>query len=355
MAIKLVAVLLLSTSLLQCTVVSFICPPAGTIVPCKCSAWHDPATDPQVDLVCESEEVNETSLAVAMRSLVNYGNQTNQSLIVIDNLHLVQTAIKRLDSELTFDGLLFKNVDLASNLNLTYVRPQVFGSSRLTLRTLSITNSPIGSNSGHLDQLFDGLKDLVNLESLLLNENDLKVIPLGAFNSANGTKLLANLTLLDLSRNLIETIEPLAFKSLGRLNRLTLDNNQLTLIKNSTFTIVELDQVTFEEDNSLIVSLRNNNLTAASFEPLAFDGIKRTYVTIYLSSNQIDTLPEVIFRPFLDKNDTTLALWQNAFKCDCRLQWLLDGSAQYLHRVHGITCPDDREIWDYATNELGAC
>lgn len=337
---------------------SFRCPPSGQLSPCNCFSWDDPSVAPEVEILCEEGLQSQSDLQIVFKAIADIAKEQNSSL-EFDSLRLVGTGLTELSSNV-FEGATFRTLDIFGNSKLEYLRPKAFEGSKSTLKSFSVQGSPIGSNRNQINEFFTDLRIFSELESLAANDNQFTSIPADAFNTELDLELnpvlLPNLTLIDLNSNQINSVGANAFRGLPRLNRLILDNNRISKIENGTFGVREPDLKTDEdEDSALLIYIRNNLLKSSSFESGSFSGINRDFLTLYLSNNQMDTLPEFAFKELLDSKESLIAFWQNPLNCDCRAKWLVEGNLKYQRRVHGLFCPDERELWDYRVEELTDC
>lgn len=126
----------------------------------------------------------------------------------------------------------------------------------------------------------DDFYSMKSLDTLLLNDNQLRRLPASVFSSS------PNLRYLFLYNNQIDSIEPGAFDGLRRLEQLYLHGNQLRTIQPGTFA--ELPR------------------------------LKR----LYLQNNKLERLPADAFKSIGPA--TRLRLDSNALVCDCEIVWLVE-------------------------------
>lgn len=323
--------------------IAFKCPPKDIILPCRCFKWDAESMPPEIEILCENARVDEDSLRGVFNRLKIYVESNNYTSS-FHSLRLENTAISALHPG-DLGGLSFDSIDFFSNHDFSYIGAGSFNDSVSSLTTLSVQNSPIADNEEKPQDFYDAIKQLPNLETLMLAENYIKKLPANAF----GDKDLKNLSHIDLNGNQISEIGDNAFAGLPKLNRLNLDNNQINFLNKSSFH--------FENDQSefLLLYLRKNNLNSDSFESGLFSNVKQT-LFIYLSQNNITYLDEQVFKPLLDtKSDVFVAVWKNPYFCDCKSKWLLQKRGYYFRRIYGIKCQDNRGLWDYSISELKNC
>lgn len=130
----------------------------------------------------------------------------------------------------------------------------------------------------------DNFKDAAQLEYLILNDNELLVIPANVFTEA--TKLER----FEVPNNRISTIEDFAFNDSPNLKHIQLSNNSLTTIKRNTFAGAPKIK-TLRLENNLIASIEDG---AFALPNLKF---------LMLSFNRLQTLSANIFAatPILEK------------------------------------------------------
>lgn len=128
-----------------------------------------------------------------------------------------------------------------------------------------------------LEGLWD-IFDIQNITELNLSNNLLTKI------SNNSFALLPHLRVLILSDNQIETIEPLAFTHLSKLEELNLDHNKLKKIS------IELNRLFFLTK----LTLANNRIDKITAN--AFRDLWRLEI-VDLSNNQLVSLPDDLFHP----------------------------------------------------------
>lgn len=320
---------------------SFQCPSEQVYTPCKCFTW-DPSpperNDTEVEISCRTLKTDEFSLKSLFSRISDHISLTN-GITRFEALRLEHTAIGEITDREMFGNISFKSLDLFNNLDLNYIDLSVFNSSTSTLETFCVQGSPLTDEDG---KFLSQITQFPKLETLILSNNEL----LGLNDFTFGTNSQQNLSYIDLSGNNLTKIGKRAFHKLPELHRLNLDYNQIDHISNETFTFE------VEESKLLLLFLRHNNLTGESFEPNSFTNLDKT-VFLYLNNNQIRYLDEVVFKPMLDaKSDLFIALWSNPFQCDCRAKWLLEDPSYYKKRVHGVRCPDKRELWDMDEDDL---
>jgi hypothetical protein len=136
--------------------------------------------------------------------------------------------------------------------------------STITVLGLSNTGLPL------LDEAYLILRDLTDLETLLLVENKIQKL------TGRSLGNLGALTKLDLSKNEIVTIESTVFQAVTELKSLDLSHNKIALIQKGTF-----DQNTKLEE----LKLGNNKLLGLSGNIFEYQNV---LLTLILSFNDLD-------------------------------------------------------------------
>ncbi|RWS24481.1 oplophorus-luciferin 2-monooxygenase non-catalytic subunit-like protein [Leptotrombidium deliense] len=184
---------------------------------------------------------------------------------------------------------------------------------------------------------------LTNLETLILTDNEITKI---SNNSFNGKQ--RKLQTIELRNNNINDLDNFAFNDLPNVSSIDLDFNNISTIKNDTFVFRR------KVNYILNIRLQNNNLNAKSFEVNSFANIS-PIVFLYLANNQIQYFDENVFKPIFEmKKDLVITAWNNPFRCDCKMKWLLENPF-YLERITGIVCADRRSLWTYTVDQLLEC
>lgn len=238
---------------------------------------------------------------------------------------------------------LFNN-ETTGKFAIEYFTVEHFDSTRMTNSTQFSETALVGSKDSLVyaklypfhyfspsPNLFTGM---TNLEQLLLHNLDtqrggipnwstltsLKFLSLldGNFGSISQGMLsgLDQLFSLYLDRCQISTLEPGAFSELPSLTLLSLEYNNITKIPEGTFT------------NTPSLQLLNMGNSHIEEVEDSFNGSSAN-IHILLHNNQIRTLPEMTWRPLVEKiMYTPLAqgmvdLMHNPLDCSCDVKWLI--------------------------------
>lgn len=190
-----------------------------------------------------------------------------------------------------FDSLqpMIPQLKLNFNYNLQKIDPDVFSNLK-QLVSLDLSYNIIETLDRRL------FSSLINLESLYLNNNHLKTLEGNIFSD------LMNLKKLDLYYNKLEALNVNSFVGLeNNLKELDLNNNRLEIINRDVFS--NLKQ---------LVSLNFCNNSIESLDKRPFFGLINLE-TLIISCNRIKRLDDYIFSNL--KNLKLLSLWENDLKC----------------------------------------
>ncbi|XP_072002918.1 leucine-rich repeats and immunoglobulin-like domains protein 3 [Engystomops pustulosus] len=175
------------------------------------------------------------------------------------------------------------------------------------------------------------LSHLHNLRELRLNRNDLKMIPdLGP--------LSANITLLSLTNNRIDSLLPEHLEPYHLLETLDLSNNLITQLKTPSFPVLRLKYLYI-----------NKNLIS-SMESGAFDNLSATLQVLKLNKNRIGHIPPKMFKL---SNLQHLELKRNRIKHIDGLTFQGLDALKYLTiQRNGITRLMDGAFWGLGNMEV---
>ncbi|XP_038077300.1 uncharacterized protein LOC119745147 [Patiria miniata] len=169
-------------------------------------------------------------------------------------------------------------------------------------------------------------RNMFNLQFLSIDENKLVSLPGGLFGASK------RLTRLNAARNNLEDISAITDEYLPELAELYLYSNAIQHIASQGFTSLPMLSQLVAGDNLLshvpnvtnlpelqTLELSRNEIHSVS--PTAFRG-SHSLLQIYLEQNQLEWLQYETFAElfYLEK----LSLSQNAWWCDCRVEWMQD-------------------------------
>ena len=280
----------------------------------------------------------------------------------------------------SFNGILkLEELDLTQN-RLATVHQNAFSGLEASLKTLTLSNTLYNDNNLKL------LRNLLNLENLILNNNkDIRLLPADMF------PLMTKLKKLNLNGCGLRSINQDSFKGLqGNVEDLLLAFNEITNIEDFTFQdfsaiitldlslntlqstlsahslrgmegslkILDLTQTELRTDNLKAISplssleilkLNDNQITSipnfifnsleslreldltknalSHLTPQALHGMQKSLHLINLRFNQIQTISHCVFEQYTSLQ--TLYLASNPLHCDCHSRWLKEWLNEY--------------------------
>jgi len=205
-----------------------------------------------------------------------------------------------------------------------------------------VNNPELSDNS-----VFELARNLNPTENIGFIGNGIKEIPANAF-AANHSN--SKLKYILLNNNKIQKIGANAFAGHPNLLQITLHHNHIEHLENNS---LKLDYSNNGAHNGLVfVFLNNNNLTADSFSPQTFGDIQQNSISLDLESNHLHELPQTVFKPFVEISGSLLYVYNNEFKCDCSMNWILDKVPS--ERIEGLYCTNiQKSIHGLTPKELG--
>ncbi|XP_028391429.1 uncharacterized protein LOC114516215 [Dendronephthya gigantea] len=178
------------------------------------------------------------------------------------------------------------------------------------LRYLNIASNELQSLP---QNIFVGL---TSLESLNLSRNKLRRLPSGLLNGLNSLRELY------LDGNVLENLPKDFFKGLTSLRRLYLDSNKLYTLSHRLFGLRDEQFNTSSSPSNNYTSLVELLLDHNGIAQVKHDSFSKMsdLERLKLNNNNITTLPEGIFRDL--KSLRLLSIYKNPFQCTCSLKWL---------------------------------
>jgi len=184
-------------------------------------------------------------------------------------------------------------------------------------------------NLRNLDEILYASKEsLLNISIFDLASNQLSFLSRDVFSS------LSNLIQLKFSFNKIESVDANAFTKLTKLNRLLLNNNQLTILKESTFNN--------NNENLQYIDLSYNKLEFV--DRTLFNGLA-SLLNLKLNNNLISSI--------VDNSFETLILLQSLDLSHNRLTTIREKTFSGLKQVESINL-EYNHIYEFDINSLSS-
>ncbi|XP_054707920.1 slit homolog 1 protein-like [Uloborus diversus] len=277
------------------------CPPEETLRPCTCKNVQDSTGEDFPIISCNGLQ-SEDALESAVRASKGFK---------IFELKLIESSLRYIPQDAfvgtSFEVLCVENSSLSS-LSQTDVALRGLEDS---LHLIEIFNSTF-SKSWNWSQL----ARMSQLMEVLVHDSQLQEITDGISNIRH-----LEIQSFAFQRNNIERIDEFAFSPFTKLNRLTLDGNQLTEIKRTMLPMTA---------NFLtIIGLSGNRIRYLPHDLFSY---MPSLKSVYLSGNPLYTIEEVVFKPVW--RQLHLLLFSGTpLSCDCRIAWITrqDNSNKYIH------------------------
>jgi hypothetical protein len=228
----------------------------------------------------------------------------------------------------TFGDLHFHNIYIGNSLHLTHISPDAFKVVEHVdnhLHTVDFYNNPLlgATDSAHFFELIANLqvKHVLDITQCGITE-----VPDAAFSQ---NPYLENIYIQHNAN--LKRVGQYAFAFLPTLIDLTLQSNPL-------LSVIDAHAFEFSSIHGIQLDLAFNQLTEASFSPLAFGIAGKAAEEVLLYANQLKSVPEAVFRHHMggDKGIKKLQLHQNPIVCDCKTKWLIDDNLS--ERVNTVSC-----------------
>ncbi|KAJ6217328.1 hypothetical protein RDWZM_008485 [Blomia tropicalis] len=309
------------------------CPKDSAMIsPCTCSLNKTSRNGkPELSCINFVNGSNAIPLNQVFRKLSDHLDSNGESKRY-ERLLLVNSQMSNINGSL-FHDLQFNYLSIYET-NLTMVNSDSFTNMADTLTYLLM-------KSNRLKTIFSALKQLKNLETLVLNLGD------KSFQTIDSKSLVDMPQLKKVTLNgIMNSINSDAFVNLPSLTFLKI-TNQLESIQNGAFNFTQNNST---NTTDLTIDLSNNKLNENSFE-VGFLQLKpEITVKLDLTYNSLSFLPEEVFRPFFEINsDNRLLMKNNKFKCgNCVSYWLIKNITDIQDRLE-VNCYQNNQItiWDY--------
>lgn len=314
------------------TVVSNVspCPEGKDIWPCICFEKDDL----WADISCQ--DVNKEDLYTIFGA--DFPDPELNAIRVERNLELT-TLPEDVFENVTFRALVFREGILED------VKAGGFNGGFSTALSLDFTSNRITSFP------FGSLQNFAALTELLLGNNSIAGFP---------SMKSATLQVLSLAHNPLKALPSWAFVHLPALVSLDLDHTGLTVLQPGTFaslkslayvflagnqlTHVGADSLAFVSTALKVVSLSHNAIKSV-------DGISGlgTETGVFLDSNNLSEMPEMIWRPWLEKGVKVWVLGNPLASC-CELTWALRNETLRSLMITDEICIDEAENFSLIQN-----
>lgn len=317
------------------TVVSYVspCPEGKDIWPCSCFEKDDLWPD----ISCQG--VNKEQLYKIFG--VDFPDPDLNAIRVERNLELTILP-EDVFENVTFRALVFREGVLED------IKAGGFNSSFSTALSLDFTSNRITSFP------FSTLQNFAALTELFLGNNSITGFP---------SMKSATLQVLSLAHNPLRSLPSWSFMQLPALASLDLDHTDLTVLQPGTFvglkslayvfladnqlTHVDADSLAFVSTGLKVVSLSHNAIKSVG----GISGLVAE-ASVFLDSNNLSEMPEMIWRPWLEKGVKVWVL-DNPLACGCGATWALHNETLRSLMITDESCMDEVKFMN-TVNEAGS-
>ncbi|XP_071943878.1 uncharacterized protein [Antedon mediterranea] len=294
------------------------------------------------------EFINLKSLSVANNKLKTINKQWFIRLTELTELNLAGNYILSIPSSVFSHQTKLKELYVPENDIIILEQGCFDGLDFLDELVLS------GNKISDIGNVLTGFK---NLTKLVINDNLLQMLKKEMFAELASLKYLSlsgnsiaemtiplplpNLEILDLSKNVLQSLQKYNFEHLQTITKINLADNKISKIENGTFSNLSTLGYLFLENNKLAtfslfdfgndnklqsLNLQNNTLTSLSFSTILIPQSLMYLEMLWLDNNRLTTFPSVIFdyAPSLAIHQNSLQLTNNPLKCDCNIKSLTE-------------------------------
>ncbi|XP_066993742.2 protein artichoke [Anabrus simplex] len=207
-------------------------------------------------------------------------------------------------------------------------------------------------------QEMDGFKDIPSLRRLNVSNNQLSLLPNYTFAHSNMTRL----RIIDISNNMIENIENLAFDGLFQLDNLNLSGNRIEIIPSGTFQkTIELKHLDLSRNNlthviESIPSLVSCDLSGNSISDVSLEMVFPHLRFLNLARNRIVYIHPIAMRNLpqleeIDLSDNKIEMLAADTFQSCMALLKLDVSGNHLVNFQVASMPSLKYL-SLASNNL---
>jgi len=298
------------------------CPESFLITPCVCSLSNN-----LLNLTCSDLPTLKTLIDIFGRTF-----PTNE----LHRLTVTRSQLGSLPNDI-FNGKSFEIIEFINNQVVSFENSQIFVSSKARLKALKIVhdsdnwsmslNNFAGFNmleylevGGYAGVLTGGLSDLPALAELILRTEKITSLP--------SLASLPALKLLDFDGSTLQSLPSGSFSNVPTVKSLYLGHNKIAEIVSGNIALAGPLEVVDLSAN-LITSVQANPITGMS-----------SSTTLNLVGNYITQLPESVFQPIVDlfsQGTGQLLVDGNPMECGCEVAWIIINT-EYLSHVPDGRC-----------------
>jgi hypothetical protein len=300
-----------------------ICPQPEEIRPCTCMLG---------EVSCHGDKITQQSLENLFNVIRSYESNPFVKLFSLRDT-LLQEVDLAIFTNVTFDRIMF-----GPNYNLSKITPPPSG-IQIISRNIHLQSSPLLTDVGGLS---------LNLAPSTLHYFMISRTSILPGTGSEGQDILPGLSSqdqldqLELSYSVpkITWIGGGQFKHFPKIRHITLYQSGVEEIGAGAF---DFNEYPSNFTSALFIMLNQNNVTDAQIHPdHGLDKITNRRVFLYIENNNLETLSQEKFEPYLRSGVNSLIVGGNPLVCDVNVKWLKDGRQQYERQVgSGAKCIND--------------